>query len=287
MNQTDIHNKRTNRAWELLHARLENDGLLADYPAKKPLIENRKQATSWVLAAASLITAVFTVFHLLAPADPKQSLLTMVNTEDATTLITTLEDGSIVFLEEKSALFYPEQFEPEKREVVLEGNAQFEVSGNRERPFLIDTKEVQIEVLGTSFEISNEDNNPFELTVTTGVVKVTSKKDNHSRRVKAGEKVRLLSDGLQLSQVDNNSAIRSSENQTRYLRFKDEKLGDILRVLNKRMHGTLLSLDPSLIDKSFTVSFESQTSAEEIAEVICVALGLRYSKENNTIRLMN
>ena len=84
---------------------------------------------------------------------PETTLLTLHNNEASTTLVTTLEDGSIVYLADNSQLSYPEHFQREKREVSLLGNALFDVSGNKERPFLIETEQARIEVLGTSFNI--------------------------------------------------------------------------------------------------------------------------------------
>lgn len=285
MSQIDRYKKKTNLAWEQVYTRLEKDGLLTDTPAAKPLFEDRKRTVAWISAAAALCISLISIFHIFSPEENKRALLTMQNVEDATTLITTLEDGSIVYLGENAALHYPEHFEAEKREVVLEGNAQFDISGNKERPFYIDTKEVQIEVLGTSFQVKSEDAVPFELVVSRGEVKVTTKDKQESCLVKAGEKVQLLPDGLLVSFVDNFDAI--AEEYSRYIRFKDEKLGDVLYVLNKRISDTPLSVEPSLADKVFTVAFESQTSPDDIAEVICAGLNLRYKKENDKIMLMH
>lgn len=57
--------------------------------------------------------------------DTGDTLLTLHNNEASTTLVTTLEDGSIVYLADNSQLSYPEHFQREKREVSLLGNAHF------------------------------------------------------------------------------------------------------------------------------------------------------------------
>lgn len=285
MNQTEIYKRKADRAWEQLFARLEKDGLLADSRVGNPSSTRRIRAVSWAAVIAVLCISLATLYYITLPKENALPLLTVQNNEDATTLITTLEDGSIVYLGENAALHYPRHFEQDKREVTLDGNAQFDISGNAARPFYIDTREVQVEVLGTSFQIRNEENVPFELVVTTGEVKVTAKDNKESCLVKAGEKVQLLADGLWVSFIDNPDLIK--EEYSRYIRFKDEKLGDVLHVLNKRIPDTPLSVDPSLSDKTFTVAFESNTSPDDIAEVICAGLRLRYVKENDKIRLMN
>jgi ferric-dicitrate binding protein FerR (iron transport regulator) len=80
-------------------------------------------------------------------------LLSLQNKKGAITLVTTLEDGSIVYLSDDAKLDYPPRFEENIREVYLQGNALFDVNGNKERPFLVNTQNIQVEVLGTSFYI--------------------------------------------------------------------------------------------------------------------------------------
>ena len=82
--------------------------------------------------------------------DTDPNLLTRRNSETATTLVTTLEDGSVVYLAGNTSLKFPEHFSSDRREVSLQGNALFEVAGNRKRPFVIETEDTRIEVLGTA-----------------------------------------------------------------------------------------------------------------------------------------
>lgn len=103
-----------------------------------------------------------------------RALIMQENTEQST-LVTTLEDGSIVYMGGETSLQYPEHFSMDKREVSLQGNALFDVAGNRERPFLIETEEVRIEVLGTMFHVKSDVGSTFELSVQRGKVKVALK----------------------------------------------------------------------------------------------------------------
>ena len=73
----------------------------------------------------------------------------------------TLPDGTIVWLNSESQLIYPEEFATDKRVVTLEGGAYFEVEKNKQKPFIVQTKHVDIEVLGTSFNVSSYDSHDF------------------------------------------------------------------------------------------------------------------------------
>ena len=72
----------------------------------------------------------------------------------------TLADNTVVHLNAGSKLIYPSVFKNNKREVVLFGEAFFEVAQNKEKPFIVKTTSLSIEVLGTKFNVSSyfEDN---------------------------------------------------------------------------------------------------------------------------------
>ncbi len=85
-----------------------------------------------------------------------------------------LPDGSTVHMNSGSSISYPESFGV-LREVMLEGEAFFEVEENPDKAFIVKSDAVQTTVLGTSFNISaypEEDN--IKVTVATGRVSVTS-----------------------------------------------------------------------------------------------------------------
>lgn len=67
----------------------------------------------------------------------------------------TLDDNTVVYLNAGSKLIYPSVFTGEKREVLLFGEAFFEVSKNKEKPFIVKTSSLTIEVLGTKFNVSS------------------------------------------------------------------------------------------------------------------------------------
>src|SRR5699024_11863966 len=65
----------------------------------------------------------------------------------------TLSDGTKVILNADSKIILPEVFQSDKREVTLQGEAFFEVTHNPDRPFIINTGQAVVEVLGTSLDV--------------------------------------------------------------------------------------------------------------------------------------
>ncbi len=94
-------------------------------------------------------------------------------TDNGEKLTFRLSDGTVVKLNAKSKLQFPSTFSDEKREVVLEGEAFFEVVKDSKRPFVIRTSNISTTVLGTSFNINAyPESNLVEVAVVTGKVKV-------------------------------------------------------------------------------------------------------------------
>ena len=197
-------------------------------------------------------------------------------------MVTTLEDGSIVYLGQESVLQYPEHFATDKREVNLQGEAFFDVAKNHEQTFLIETGKVRIEVLGTAFNVRSHEGDFFRLFVQRGRVKVSLKQGGQSVLVSAGETVTLQARQLQLSETEDSDEFRQ---YTKNIRFKDECLEDILRVVNAEAPTLQIQVASSVLNKrKLTIEFENN-SPETVAELICWALSLKYSREGDKLIL--
>lgn len=67
----------------------------------------------------------------------------------------TLPDGSVVWLNSETKLTYPNQFADDRRLVSLEGEAYFEVAKDAKKPFVVQAGEIDVEVLGTCFDLAD------------------------------------------------------------------------------------------------------------------------------------
>ena len=280
MTRKEKDNRKTDQAWTTLYNRLEKDGLITQAETARPSL--RLTAFKWTAAAAVILLCTYISINYFNQTEKEidRNLLTRQNME-TTTLATTLEDGSIVYLAGNAAIHYPEHFQPDKREVSLQGNALFDVTGNRTRPFLIETEETRIEVLGTAFNVKSDGSRPFELSVQRGVVKVTLKKNGQDVYVKAGETATLASRKLHVNQTRHPEQFSE---YTRQIHFKDERLVDILRIINLNTEDIRLQTVPALEDRKLTVTFFNN-SPESIAELICGALNLKYTRDKNVLTL--
>ena len=71
-----------------------------------------------------------------------------------------LSDGTVVWLNSRSTLRYPNKFSGTERRVELTGEAFFEVAPDESMPFIVNTDQYDIRVLGTKFNVfAYKDNN--------------------------------------------------------------------------------------------------------------------------------
>ncbi|WP_234364061.1 FecR family protein [Lunatibacter salilacus] len=90
----------------------------------------------------------------------------------------TLSDGSKVYLNAGSSLQYPKQFGAERREVQLTGEAFFDIQSETDRPFIVCTANTQIKVLGTTFNVNQEESGKIAVALVSGKVRVNDNKGN-------------------------------------------------------------------------------------------------------------
>lgn len=95
----------------------------------------------------------------------------------------TLSDGTKVYLNSQTFLRYPETFQKGRREVFLIGEAFFEVANDPDRPFYVETNDIEVKVLGTSFNINTRNCEQIQTTLVTGSIEL--------RVLSDGEKVLL------------------------------------------------------------------------------------------------
>lgn len=272
---------KTDEAWIRLYARFEENNLLTSQVSSRQAV--RRLFLGWtVVAAVILIAALGTALWVLPTYEYHMpDFITQENLEK-TTLVKTLEDGSVVYLAQESTIQYPEHFAADKREVNLQGEAFFDVAGNSGQTFTVETDKVRVEVLGTAFDVRSKENVPFSLSVQRGKVKVSLKRNGQRVYVKAGETVFLHNGNLTLCSIGQPGQF---DRYTRNIRFKDECLEDVLRVINKESSGWQIEVaSPSLGKRRLTVEFFNN-SPESVAELISLTFNLKCIRQNNKLIL--
>ena len=128
-------------------------------------------------AAAVLVGAalVFVFTHTRTLPEQVQGGSFIVQTDNSDRSFTQLPDGSRIWLNKGTKIEYNQQFGIKNRNVLLNGEAYFEVAKNKELAFVVKTKSIDVTALGTSFNVNAyDDGNEVTTTLYTGKVNVQS-----------------------------------------------------------------------------------------------------------------
>lgn len=126
-------------------------------------------------------------------------------TQQKMNLKTVLPDGSMVYLYGASRITFTKDFKGKERKVVLVGAGFFEISPDKNRPFIVTNNEQQVRVLGTHFYVSNYKGEAAVTSVVQGAVKVTDLRNkNQEITLRPGEQAILNKKGFERQKVDTN-----------------------------------------------------------------------------------
>jgi len=129
----------------------------------------------------------------------------------------TLPDGTSVWLNAGSSLKYPVPFEKNERQVELTGEAYFDVQEDKTKPFIVSTVNVNIKVLGTSFNCcAYPGENNIETALVEGKIEISAKNGKDISVMKPGE--------LATFSKNENKIVVTNANLDKYVAWKSGKL---------------------------------------------------------------
>lgn len=195
-----------------------------------------------------------------------------------------LADGSKVFLNSESKLVFPSHFEEDTRLVELTGEAYFDVKKDS-KLFIVKTADMQIEVLGTSFNVNAyPENVSVNTTLVEGSVKVHVP-DNPETFVLVPE------NNLTLHKSSNEISIRkvNTEIYTAWVKgefvFRNQPLSEILTQLARWYNFKIEYENPAIKTMRFTGSAEKIRSLDYLLNQIQYVTDIKYKNEEDKIIL--
>ena len=229
----------------------------------------------WSVVSTAACLAIFvTGYHLLR--DERTEWITVANlTDNQRHLI--LPDGSAVWLNDGATLRYPQQFEKNGREVRLEGEAFFDIVRDETSPFVVRSKLLLVEVLGTRFNVDASDSKA-QVVLESGSINLGRiENDRVVRQVmlQPGEAGQVYSshDGIDVEQVD---LMLYTSWKDYYLVIKSQCLGDVVRMLAKRYRTDIRIDDARIRNERFSGRFSQDQSLDEIFGVIDLMMPIDY-----------
>lgn len=192
-------------------------------------------------------------------------------------------DGSLTHLNADTKITYPKKFGLFNRKITLEGEAYFQVASNKKRPFIVNTGETSVKVLGTSFNINAyKDNREIRVVLDEGIVVFAT--GGNEYKLNPGQKFIYDKEDKKLF-VEN---LYDSENESlwrsNYVRLNDTPLSETLNILNRKFDAPFKVMDAKVFTYSFNLLTENKPLDYILNELEKIA-PLKFIEVNDTINV--
>lgn len=282
--------KETDEAWKRFSARLDRRG---------------HYRIVWLGASVAVVAAVCVLAFLLpwkrmvglddshelfaSVASPAKVTSSVNNgsvvfaTPAMATASVVLSDGTRVMLNANSQLEYPEVF-PLKgtREVRLKGEARFEVTKDRQRPFVVVAGKMRTQVLGTVFNVNAYTPDHTSVTLFEGRVRVCDAPRTVKQDIVPGQKALL--DGGNLKVVKADLALENSWTSGTFS-FDDAPLGEVVKAIGTWYNVGVVFHSSKLPELHVHFSFQRKASVQTIVSVLNDLGIARFTLKNGQIEV--
>ena len=195
----------------------------------------------------------------------------------------TMKDGSVITLNANSSVEY--KVTEKSREIKLQGMAHFEVAKNPNAPFVIESNNNKVTVLGTGFDVQSYSGKPLQVTVNHGKVKVEKLSNSttlESVILTKGMRVRenlnqanAADKRSQIFAVDSNVNLEAVKWESGNLIFTNAPIADVVNAIETH-YSKKLQASNQTSDLQFTGVFKNTDEFSTVVKTIEIALGLQF-----------
>ena len=196
-----------------------------------------------------------------------------------------LPDGSVATLQRGASITIGDF--KDKREVFLTGKAFFEVERNEEQPFVVNTTNVLVEVLGTSFVVDARlEKSAVEVMVSSGKVAMAQNPEVFGRRAM---KINLEKGEMGIIQVGERGIKKRKiidDNflswKTGVITFKSTSLNEVSKTMNE-VYGVTFDYENQMLKNCVLTARFNDKTVDEVVEIIAETFNFTYVKTNDKV----
>ncbi len=201
----------------------------------------------------------------------------------------TLSDNSTIWLNSGSKLIYPVHFADKKREVFLDGEAVFEVTPDKTHPFHVVTRDMEIKVLGTVFDLcAYSDDSTVNTVLERGSVEL-----NYKRSSLFGPKKEKMVPGmLAVYDLADETLVQKNVNtkdytswRYGYLVMEKKSLGSIAKKLSRYYNVSIEIENPELAGETFSGYLDLRNSATQVLSLISDMMDIELEQTDHLIKI--
>lgn len=193
-----------------------------------------------------------------------------------------LSDGTKVHLNSMSSLRFPASFGSNKRQVELDGEAYFEVSKTGQ-PFIVNANGMDVEVLGTTFNLSAYKGETRQTTLVSGSVRVRTS-NGSSRVIKPSQQASIAPGGAQIEVRTVDTAFYTSWIHGK-IKFKDQRLEHIMKTLSRWYDMDIVYADKEAKNLRFGCYVNRYENISPLLELLRNTGSIKIETKGKTIRI--
>ncbi len=194
-----------------------------------------------------------------------------------------LPDGSLISLNASSSIhFTTPLIQHGRRTVRLEGEGYFEIAKDSDHPFIVETDQQKVQVLGTHFNITAyPDQKITKTTLLEGSIDITA--FGQAQRLKPGQQAILKDNNLQVQNIATPQQSVAWKNEE--FVFDNTSLEDIMTQIS-RWYNVDISYSPQVIDPGFGGSISRSRPIEEVLHALEKTQGVHFKIQGRRILVM-
>ena len=235
-----------------------------------------------IAAAALILLSLGTAAIYMNNSGLLSKKITVLAGMDQKNILVSLPDGSKVYLNRNSLFSYKKNFGTHGRDVKLTGEAFFEITPDKSKPFIIDAGKAKVKVVGTTFNvITNNTNAAVEVFVKTGKVLVSDSTGSNTIQLDPGF-IGTMNSKSSAKALNTNPNYLSWK--TGYLDYNGQKLNTVFSDLKRVYNMNIVADDPQILDNPWHSPIDN-VDEETIIRIICTSFNLSYTKDGNVYHL--
>ena len=195
----------------------------------------------------------------------------------------TFSDGTKMYVNAGSRVIYPALFAKDKREIVVEGEVYLDVQKDPSRPFIVKTKEFEVKVLGTQFNVcAYEEDSEASVVLVEGKVEVQTETGNEKTTLAPNQLIAVSEGGTSVKEVDVFEYICWKDNM---MLLNNRTVGEVVERLS-RHYGRSIVCEADVENIPISGKLDLREETEDVVNILCQSLYLAYHiDENNRIVL--
>lgn len=268
---------------ERMYRRLSRE--LDEKKTKTILLRSRFSWKVWPQIAVACIIIVLGLVNYRM--NDKQKQLSTQNftvlAEKGQRAFITLPDSTKVWLNSDTKISYPADYGLKERNVTLVGEAYFEVAKNPDKRFIVEAKGMQVEALGTSFNVNAYQNdNKIIASLFSGSVRVSY--DSHVAILKPHESVKVDLLNRSFSRYKDESMQNIALWRKNEITFDGESLEEITHIMS-RLYNTTICIEDESLKKVCYIGTIRNNNLENFIDIINLTTPVVYENKGDTVFL--